>query len=254
VKKLLSSSAFLAVIAIATGLSLSCASRPPNGKSPAVSSAPRGCTAAKSGACNFGHWIIYNNSWGPSPGTYLVRAHSPGDWSVTASQNRGGGCAGCAVEAYESAQWDYSDVPYSSIKYLYSSFSETMPTGSLQTNGIDAEATYDMFIKGSDTNEVMVWVDNQGQTPEGSRYGVAVIHGQKFDVYVAAGTKSFVLEKNETSGTIHYRAVLGWLHAHGMLKSSDTLTQFNFGFEIASTGGKAQTFIVRSLTLHQEFR
>lgn len=253
-KKILVSSAFLAAIAVAIVLSLSWFGWPHHEKTVAVSPVSRRCTAAKGHACNYGHWIIYNNTWGPSPGTYLIGAHGPGDWSVTASQNGGGGCAGCAVEAYESAQWDYSDVPYSSVRYLYSSFSETMPTGSLQTNGIDAEATFDMFIKGSDTDEVMVWVDNQGQTPSGSRYGVAVIYGQKFDVYVAADTKSFVLEKNETSGTIHYRALLGWLHAHGMLKSSDTLTQFNFGFEIANTGGKAQTFTVHNLTLHQEFR
>lgn len=49
-----------------------------------------------------------------------------------------------------------------------------------------------MFINGSDTDEVMVWVDNQGQTPAGSLDTVADISGQKFDVYVAGGTKSFV--------------------------------------------------------------
>jgi len=76
----------------------------------------------------------------------------------------GGGCGGCAAEVYESAQWNYRNGRYSSIRYLYSSFSETMPTGSLRRNGFDAEAAYDMFINGTDTDEVMVWVDNQGQT------------------------------------------------------------------------------------------
>lgn len=66
-----------------------------------------------------------------------------------------------------------------------------MPTGSRRKNGIDAEATYDMFIHGSDTDEVMV--------------------------YYAGGTKSFVLEKNETKGTIDYLAILRWLHAHHAL-------------------------------------
>lgn len=239
-KKLLASSVFLA----AFGLLFSWA-----GPSEAATTAT--CTAQNGQACSYGKWVVYNNTWGPSPGTYVLHASSQGSWSVTANQNGGGGCGGCAVEAFDSTQWNYKNVPYSSIKYLYSHFSETMPTGSLNTNGIDAEATYDMFLNGSDTNEVMVWVDNQGQTPAGSKAGTAVIFGQKFDVYVAGGTKSFVLQKNETSGTVHYAAILHWLHAHGMLKSSDTLSQFNFGFEICNTGGKARTFTVHSLTLHQ---
>jgi hypothetical protein len=33
----------------------------------------------------------------------------------------------------------------------------------------------------------------------------------------------------------------------------DTLSQFNFGWEICDTGGVARTFTVHSLTLHQKF-
>jgi hypothetical protein len=244
-KKLLASSAFLAAI----GLPLTVA-----GPSIAstVASAASTCTASNGQACTYGQWIVYNNTWGPSPGKYVLHANSQSDWSVTANQNGGGGCGGCAVEAFDSTQWNYNKVPVSSVKYLYSSFSETMPTGSLSTNGVDGEAAYDMFLNGSDTNEIMVWVDNQGQTPAGSRDGVATIFGQKFDVWVAGGTKSFVLQNNETSGTVHYGAILSWLHNHGMLASSDTLSQFNFGFEICNTGGVARTFTVHNLTLHQQ--
>jgi hypothetical protein len=158
-KKLLAASAFLAVIGLLS-----------SGASPATASTAGACTATNGNLCTFGHWIVYNNTWGPTPGRYVIHAHSQGDWSVTADQNGGGGCGGCAVEAYESAQWNYRNIRYSSIKYLYSTFSETMPTGSLRTNGFDAEAAYDMFIHGSDTNEVMVWVDNQGQTPQRDRF------------------------------------------------------------------------------------
>ncbi len=68
---------------------------------------------------------------------------------------------------------------------------------------------------------------------------MATIHGQKFDVYVSGRTKSFVLKKNETRGTIYYLAILAWLHKHRMLASSNTLSQFDFGWEICDTGGVA---------------
>jgi len=241
-KKLLAASALLALVGSLC-----------SGVTPASASAASICTATNGDLCTFGNWIVYNNTWGPSPGRYVLHARNQSQWAVVADQNGGGGCGGCAVEVYESAQWNYSNVPYSSIKYLSSTFRETMPTGSLRKNGVDAEAAYDMFLNGSDTDEVMVWVDNQGQTPAGTLYGVANIHGQKFKVYVSAGTKSFLLTKNETHGTVDYYAVLTWLHNHGMLASSDTLSQFNFGWEICDTGGKALTFAVYGLTLHQSF-
>ena len=234
-------SAFLAIIAVL----FSCTSL-------AAASTARTCTATNGRSCVFGRWIVYNNTWGPTPGRYVIHAHSHSNWSVTADQNGGGGCGGCAVEVFDSAQWNYHPVRYSSIKYLSSTFSETMPTGSLRKNGFDAEATYDMFINGSDTDEVMVWVDNQGQTPSGSRHGVAEIGGQKFRGWVAGRTKEFVLTKNETSGTVNYLAVLSWLHRHHMLASADTLSQFNFGWEICDTDGLSKTFTVHSLTLHQK--
>jgi hypothetical protein len=242
VKKLLATPVLLAV----TGLLCS-------GVSQAAASTAAACTATNGGICTFGHWDVYNNTWGPTPGTYVIHADSQGHWSVTANQNGGGGCGGCAVETYESAQWNYHNESYSSIKYLNSTFSETMPSGSLTTNGVDPEAAFDMFLQGSDTDEVMVWVDNQGQTPAGSLYKVADIGGQKFSVYVSGGTKSFVLQKNETHGTINYFGILHWLHKRGMLASSDRLSQFNFGWEICDTGGVSRTFTVHSLTLHQKF-
>jgi hypothetical protein len=233
-----------------TGLVLAALSVLPPGAASAA--AARECTATNGEICSFGHWDVYNNTWGPDPGTYVVHARSASRWNVTADQNGGGGCGGCAVEAYVSAQWNYNTVRFSAVRELVSRFSETMPAGSLSKNGFDAEAAYDLFLNGSDTDEVMVWVDNQGQTPAGTFDKVARIDGQRFRVYVAGRTKSFVLSHNETSGRVNYLAVLRWLHDHGMLKSADSLTQLNFGWEICDTDGKPQVFTVHSLTLKQK--
>jgi hypothetical protein len=241
-RRLLASAALL----VLTGLIIPAASM-----APASAAAAGRCTATNGQICSYGRWDVYNNTWGPNPGTYVVTAWSAHHWQVSANQNGGGGCGGCAVETYESAQWNYNNVPYSRIKQLTSSFSETMPKGSLNTNGVDAEAAFDMFLHGSDTDEVMVWVDNQGQTPAGNFDKVAKIAGQRFRVYVSGGTKSFVLNHNETKGTVHYRSILTWLHDHGMLPSSDKVWQFNFGWEICNTGGKTLTFTVHKLTLKQ---
>src|ERR1700733_6695855 len=122
-KRLRATSAFLAL----AGLLCS-------GANPAAASTASACTATNGNTCDFGQWIVYNNTWGPTPGTYVIHASSKSHWNVVADQNGGGGCGGCAVEAFEafeSAQWNYSSVPYSSIKSLSSTFSETMPTGSL---------------------------------------------------------------------------------------------------------------------------
>jgi len=244
-RKLLAPGVLLAL----TGLVLAVASVLPAN---AASAAAAGeCTATNGQTCSFGHWDVYNNTWGPTPGKYVIHADSQGHWSVTADQNGGGGCGGCAVEAYESAQWNYKNVRFSAIKKMTSSFSETMPTGSLRKNGFDSEANYDMFLHGPDTDEVMVWVDNQGQSPAGTFDKVARVDGQRFRVYVSGGTKTFVLNHNETKGTVNYLAVLNWLHHQGMLKLSDMVWQLNFGWEICNTDGKSRVFTVHNLTLSQ---
>ncbi len=54
---------------------------------------------------------------------------------------------------------------------------------------------------------------------------------------------SFVLAQgSENTGQVHLLSALRWLVNHHHLNTSDTLTQVDFGWEIASTGGVAADF------------
>lgn len=223
-----------------------------------------GCTAPAFKSCSFTYdpgWDEYNNTWNnPSmpPNAYTLYANSHSDWEEVANQAK---CptTSCAVEAYASAQYNFQNEAgaqeIADITKMSSYFNQTMPTGNLYTNGFDSEAAYDIWLDNYNL-EVMVWVDDQGQTPGGQIIGTANLFGQDFIVYHSgaldnpnSGTYSFVLAENESSGYVDILDVLQWLTANTYIPTSDYMTQFNFGWEIASTGGQTDTFRLNGLTL-----
>jgi hypothetical protein len=58
------------------------------------------------------------------------------------------------------------------------------------------------------------------------------------------------LNHNETTGVTHILASLNWLISHHQLAANVTLTQVNYGWEIASTGGQARSFTMKNFWLH----
>jgi hypothetical protein len=97
----------------------------------------------------------------------------------------------------------------------------------------------------------MLWVDNHGQTPSGNVVGQAVISGRPYDVYEGNPQMfSFVISgRPEPSGTVDLLSALRWLIGRGYLRGSDVLTQVNFGWEIASTGGTPLDFTLTKFRL-----
>jgi len=47
-------------------------------------------------------------------------------------------------------------------------------------------------------------------------------------------------------------ASLRWLMSHGLISRSVTLTQVDFGWEIASTGGQPRDFVMPKYWLHTQ--
>jgi hypothetical protein len=217
---------------------------PPRESSPAIPPDPVWESSAPFGAWNNGGFILYNNEWNPSAGPQTIWADSYSHWGVQSNQAAGN----VAVETYPCVQKDFSDVPISSFRLIRNGFTESMPVGDV---GLDAEAADDVWLNNNNI-EVMIWVDNHGQTPAGHVIGNVTIFGQRFALWYGGITYTFVLNHNETSGVTHILASIQWLIDHGYVPASATLAQVNFGWEIASTNGKPTDFAVTQYWLNTQ--
>ncbi len=190
----------------------------------------------------FGSWtndgyVLYNNEWNTSQaGPQTIWADSFHHWGVSSDQ-----AANTAVKTYPCVQQNYDNVKVTSLSYLRSAFSQSMP----KAPRLDAEAAYDIWLNNYNV-EVMVWVDNHRQTPAGHVVAHVKIYGQLFALYRNGDSfYSFkIVKRHETSGRAHLLSTLDWLLRHGYIGSSDTLTQVDFGWEIASTVGRPMDFTV----------
>ncbi len=208
------------------------------------------CSSARSGEQIMpdSRFDLFNNEWNTSanPGPQTICGNSESNWEVTSNQRAGN----TAVLTYPSVQVNYNSqngYALSRFSSMASSWTEQMPS----VSGLDAEAAYDIWLNGLN-KEVMVWVDNHGQTPAGSKVAAYSVSGATWDLYVAGGNRymAFVREGNAGSGSVDLFTLLKDLEGRGLLSSSDTLWQVNFGFEICSTGGGQASFSVTNYSLN----
>jgi hypothetical protein len=194
-----------------------------------------------------GRFDLYNNEWNTSenPGPQTICGNSESDWQVTSTQRAGN----TAVLTYPSVQLNYNGgngYPLSTFTSMTSSYAETMNA----VSGTDAEAAYDIWLDGLN-KEVMIWVDNHGQTPAGSMVATTTFSGATWDLYETSDGSymAFVRQGNASSGTVDLLAALQYLEGRGDLAASDVLWQVNFGWEICSTAGAPETFTISDYSL-----
>jgi hypothetical protein len=194
------------------------------------------------GAWHNGGYIVYNNEWNASHGPQTIWANSYKYWGASSTQAAGN----TAVETYPCVQKNFSEIPVRSFKLIRSGFTEYMPSNK---TGLDAEAANDVWLNKYGI-EVMIWVDNHGQRPSGNVIGHATIFGQHFAVWHGGTDFTFALNHNENKGVTHILASIDWLINHHQIASDVTVTQVDFGWEIASTDGKARSFTMKNYWLH----
>jgi hypothetical protein len=229
----LATSAFSLTVSASAGA----ASRPAS-----IPSHPKWESSQPFGAWNNGGFILYNNEWNTSQaGPQTIWADSYHDWGVQSKQANT-----TSVKTYPCVQKDYSNVPYTRFTRLVSTFTQSMP----KSTALDAEAAYDIWLNKYNV-EVMIWVDNHKQVPAGRVIKHVTIDKRQVVLWRGSSTMySFTLQGlQETKGTINILSFLSYLVNHHYLSKNDTMSQVNFGWEIASTDNSPMDFTVTRYSL-----
>jgi hypothetical protein len=236
---------------------------------PAPTSTGRACYLPGDGNCgpyaysritnsNGYNTYVGNQMWGcgapGSCGPETLTAYNPGQWSVTSTQAAGN----TAVLTYPDVQqlfnnWGNggfngaSDTPISALAGLTSSYTENMH----ENGGTAAQAAWDIWTS---SGEVMIWVDTTALRGSGGarQMGTGTIGAIPMTYYVYGGTGGLPIIKlntNQRSGTIDILDGLRYFQSKGVVASNATIGQVNFGWEICSTGGVAETFEVTDYSL-----
>ncbi len=139
-----------------------------------------------------------------------LSACSSSDWSVDANVADDGG----GVKTYPNSAYNFADPPeISSLASVTSTFGSSLPASG------DFEDAYDIWLNGTATSggdEVMIWTDNQGQTPAGSQVATVTFDGQSYAVWQEAGGPiTFVSDTNVTGGDLNLLQFFQWLISQG---------------------------------------
>ena len=199
---------------------------------------------------------VSNNGWacgsnGSACGPQRLTAYGPSTWSVVSRQKAGN----TAVLTYPDVQQLFTTTsgdarPLTSFSRVASTYAESMPHNARTI----AQAAYDVWLdRTTGSDEVMIWVDNVNRGTGGARVLNHAVFGNVAWTLLQYGGPGGELiwsrNRNAATGTIHILLMLRWLVLHHYESSSSAIGQIDFGWEICSTGGVAETFRVTDYTL-----
>jgi hypothetical protein len=187
---------------------------------------------------NNGGYTVYNDVWSSSAGPQTISANSYGNWWVDSNQPNTNG-----VKSYPNSSKTVGKT-LSSLNHVTSSVNFSVPSSGVW------DAAYDIWDN-NHAYETMVWMNERGAGPLGSKVATASVGGSTWNVYNGSNGSnkvfSFVRTSGTDSGSVDILAVLKWVEAKGWF-GNITLGQVQFGFEISGTSG-TQTFKVNSYSV-----
>ena len=200
---------------------------------------PRFESSARMAKWNHDGFIFENDMWNcprAACGKQTIWANSPKDWGAVSTMAAGN----VAILTYPHIGKLFNERRVSGFKQIRNGFTESMPRN---ITGMHPEAADDVWMNHYNI-EMMIWVDRIGRSLAGStRVGTATISRQHFTVWKFGSSEFiFVLDHNETSGMTNVLGSINWLIRHGRVPAGVTLSQVQFGWEIASTHGRAASF------------
>jgi hypothetical protein len=205
---------------------------------------------------------VFDNQWCCSPscadhgqpcGPESVHVCSASSWYVESQEPANN----TAVLTFPGVQDNFGTgkgVAISSYKSMTSTYAFVIP------NIGDYEMTYDIWLNGEASagcTEIMIWLDNHGQTPAGSVvHSNVAVGGSTFNVWRSTSgswqTISFETTSSfspTASGTVDLLAIYNYVVQQGWMAASSALYQIGFGPEICSTGGQNETFYINDFTI-----
>jgi Glycosyl hydrolase family 12 len=210
---------------------------------------------------------VNQDPWTGGQGPQVLTGSSFEDWSVTATDTDPSNAPG-EVLTYPDASYNYYELDTAASGYttppaqydlnnitsLTSTFSESLP----QISDLNAEAAYDLWLNNWQT-EIMIWVDtspakDRNLADDGmTDVGTYTYDGQNFALWRSGtgitGFYVFLLDHNETSGTVDIKAMLETMVSLGYIPATSPLTQIPFGWEVSDTGGQPVTLSMSSFTV-----
>lgn len=195
------------------------------------------------------YWVN-NDAWNGSAGPQTLYACSPSSWYAASDQPDLAG----AVETYPDTEYDVGG--RGSTPRAISSFTSVTSTFAEQAPNVGQwDAGYDIWTNNWG-GEIMIW--NQTSASLDGIYPPSdcvqvTIGGIGYCEWNDGGYGSEVILERDTqvaSGSVDILAALQWLETQGLVKSTDTLTQIEYGIEVSSTAGASQTFAVNGFTVN----
>ena len=212
---------------------------PPTSAASATCTDPSFTTASAFGSETLGAYTVSNNMWNAGGGgiSQTLSACSSSDWSVDANVADDDG----GVKTYPNSAYNFADPPeISSLSTVTSTFGSTLPASG------DFDDAYDIWLNGTagtGGDEVLIWTDNQGQTPAGSQVATVTFDGQSYAVWQEAGGPiTFVSDTNVTGGDLNLLQFFQWLISQGYEPTGSALNQVAYGAQIVSTNATPETF------------